>query len=71
MRDLQVTKEYQGKGIGAKALKKVLMLAIDAGADSVRLRVFKISPARHLYQREGYAIDKEEERFYYMSRPVN
>ncbi len=70
LRDLQVVQNFQGRGIGSKALNEVSKLAIDAGVDSVRLRVFKISPAQHLYQRQGFVIDKEEDRFYYMSRPL-
>ncbi|GAM70699.1 acetyltransferase [Vibrio sp. JCM 19236] len=43
LRDLQVSAELQGQGIGREALAKVEELALQSGADFVRLRVFKIS----------------------------
>lgn len=70
IRDLQVTQQYQNKGIGAAALIECERLAISFGAKQLRLRAFKISPAYHLYQRAGFVIDKEEDRFYYMSRKL-
>ncbi|GAM75171.1 acetyltransferase [Vibrio ishigakensis] len=68
LRDLQVSAELQGQGIGREALAKVEELALQSGADFVRLRVFKISPAYQLYLRAGYAVDKQEDNFYYMSK---
>lgn len=68
IRDLQVSQQYQNKGIGAAALSECERLASKLEAKQLRLRVFKISPAYHLYQRVGFVIDKEEDRFYYMSK---
>ena len=70
IRDLQVCEEFRNRGIGAKALEECERLAVEAGAKKLRLRVFKISPAHHLYSRNGFVVDSEEERFLYMSRPV-
>ncbi len=70
VRDLQVSESYQNKGIGAAALKECERIAIHEGASQLRLRVFKISPAYRLYERNGFVVDKEEERFYYMSRQI-
>lgn len=43
VRDLQVSEKYQNKGIGALALSESERLAIESGANRLRLRVFKIS----------------------------
>ncbi|MBE0418621.1 MULTISPECIES: GNAT family N-acetyltransferase [Pseudoalteromonas] len=70
IRDIQVSEKFQNKGIGAAALAECERLAIKAGVNLLRLRVFKISPAYHLYTRNGFVIDKEEDRFFYMSRKI-
>ncbi|MFY2508526.1 GNAT family N-acetyltransferase [Vibrio pectenicida] len=67
LRDLQVSESHQNRGIGAAAFEEVRRLAISAGANIIRLRVFKISPAYHLYQRLGFLVEKEEEKFYCMT----
>jgi GNAT superfamily N-acetyltransferase len=71
VRDLQVSEKYQNKGIGAAALAECERLAIEAGANQLRLRVFKISPAHRLYLRYGFEVDREEDRFFYMSRKID
>ncbi|MFT5705523.1 MAG: GNAT superfamily N-acetyltransferase [Shewanella sp.] len=71
IRDLQVSEKYQNKGIGMAALAECERLAIKASVNQLRLRVFKISPAYHLYKRAGFEIDKEEVRFFYMSKKVS
>ena len=70
IRDLQVSENFQNKGIGKSALGKCNQLAKESGLSRIRLRVFKISPAIHLYERTGFLIDKDEDNFYYMSRNV-
>lgn len=70
LRDLQVSKKFQGQGIGTAAITEAERLAKEDGAEYLKLRVFKISPAFYLYKRVGFSIDLEEERFYYMSRPI-
>ncbi|WP_179025210.1 N-acetyltransferase [Shewanella sp. Scap07] len=70
LRDLQVAQQFQNKGIGRDAIAEVKRLAIQAGANQLRLRVFKISPAVSLYQTIGFTIDTQEERFYYMSLKI-
>ncbi|MEX3073069.1 GNAT family N-acetyltransferase [Vibrio alginolyticus] len=71
LRDLQVLSSFQNQGVGAAALAETSRLAMDSGATQVRLKVFKISPAYHLYVRNGFVVEKEDDRFYYMSRPVS
>ena len=70
IRDLQVSEQFQNKGIGVAALAECERLAIKAGVTQLRLRVFKISPAYHLYKRAGFEVDKDEDRFFYMSRKI-
>ena len=38
---------------------------------SVPLRVFKISPAVALYQRDGFVIKSEDDRFFNMVKDLN
>ncbi|MFW8630668.1 GNAT family N-acetyltransferase [Vibrio natriegens] len=71
LRDLQVRSSFQNKGIGAAALAETARLANEAKRALIRLKVFKISPAYHLYQRSGFQVEKEDDRFYYMSRATS
>lgn len=71
LRDLQVDQRYQNKGIGSHALAEAERLAKEYCSHTLKLRVFKNSPAVHLYQRQGFGLTSEDERFYYMSRPVS
>jgi GNAT superfamily N-acetyltransferase len=71
IRDLQVIKSYQNKGIGAQALSHCEYLAKQANATQLQLRVFKISAAYHLYKRVGFLVDKTDDNFYYMSRAIS
>jgi GNAT superfamily N-acetyltransferase len=71
IRDLQVSEKFQNKGIGAAALAECERLAANAGVKQLRLRVFKISPAYHLYIRNGFAVDKQHDNFFYMSKNIH
>ncbi len=70
LRDLQISKDFQNKGIGLSALSKVEKLAKECNKSQVRLKVFKISPAYKLYTRFGFKLDKEDDRFFYMSKTI-
>lgn len=70
LRDLQVDQKYQNQGIGSYALAEADRLARHSNSQMLRLRVFKNSPAVHLYKRQGFSLTGEDERFYYMSRTV-
>lgn len=70
LRDLQVCEPFQNKRIGASAIAQCEQWAMKAGAKHLRLRVFKISPAHHLYKRVGFIVEREEDRFYYMSKTL-
>ena len=71
LRDLQVEQSYQNQGIGSIALAEAERLAREHCAETLKLRVFKNSPAVHLYKRQGFGLTSEDERFYYMSRTVS
>lgn len=71
LRDLQVGEQFQNKGIGALALEESNRLARESGAKTLKLRVFKISPAFHLYNRSGFTTVSEDDRFYFMEREVS
>lgn len=71
LRDLQVDQNYQNQGIGSIALAEAERLAKERLSHILKLRVFKNSPAVHLYKRQGFGLTSEDERFYYMSRAVS
>lgn len=70
LRDLQVAEMYRNQGIGAKAILQIEQMVIDKGLQNLRLRVFKISPASHLYLRCGFETTEEDDRFLYMSKSL-
>lgn len=71
IRDLQVDEKAQNMGIGSNALNKCESLAQGNSATVLKLRVFKISPAYHLYVRSGFSVESEDDKFYYMSKNLN
>ncbi|MCL1143530.1 GNAT family N-acetyltransferase [Shewanella gaetbuli] len=70
LRDLQVSQQHQGKGVGGHALNYVAQFALASGVKRIELKVFKISPAYPLYCRYGFEVSDEDERFYYMTKPL-
>lgn len=62
---LQIAPARQGHGIGERALRTVL-LAAQADALPVTLKVLKGNPARRLYQRLGFEIVDEDEIQFHM-----
>lgn len=71
IRDLQVEQGYQNRGIGSIAIAEAQRLAKQHSSHLVKLKVFKNSPAVHLYTRKGFTLTSEDDRFYYMSRAVS
>ena len=71
LRDLQVDQSYQNRGIGSIALAEAERLAREHRTKTLKLRVFKNSPAVHLYKRQGFGLTSEDDRFFYMSRAVS
>ena len=70
LRDLQISQNYQNKGIGSIALLEAVKHANNQGFKSLKLKVFKVSPAFKLYKRQGFQMLSEDERFYYMVRAI-
>lgn len=70
LRDLQVSERFQNKGIGAAAIAECSRIAKESAATQIRLRVFKISPAYHLYVRLGFKVVAEDERLFYMALTI-
>ncbi|WP_372761419.1 GNAT family N-acetyltransferase [Pseudoalteromonas sp.] len=62
---------YGSAVVGAAALAECERLAANAGVKQLRLRVFKISPAYHLYIRNDFAVDKQHDNFFYMSKNIH
>jgi GNAT superfamily N-acetyltransferase len=64
---IQLVPAWQGRGIGAALLAEVVGQATRAGAD-LTLSVLKANPARALYERLGFFIERENGFSYEMRR---
>jgi len=62
---IQLLRDLQGQGLGAKLLKQVITESFAAGA-SLTLSVLKANPARSLYERLGFVVESESEYEYNM-----
>ncbi len=62
---IQVAPAAQGKGLGARLLRALVAEAMQSGA-AVKLSVFKVNPARRLYERLGFTVTEETEDAYEM-----
>ncbi|MFJ8883035.1 GNAT family N-acetyltransferase [Streptomyces sp. NPDC102402] len=60
--------ELQGRGIGTSVLAALLARTDGTGA-TVRLQVLQGSPARRLYERHGFTVEREDPVDVYMVRP--
>ncbi|MFF5895245.1 GNAT family N-acetyltransferase [Streptomyces argenteolus] len=60
--------ELQGRGIGTAVLTG-LLARTDARGVPIRLNVLQGSPARGLYERHGFALEREDPVDVYMVRP--
>jgi ribosomal protein S18 acetylase RimI-like enzyme len=66
---IQLVPRLQGRGLGRQLLEEFLAEAKAAGKDVV-LNVPKASPAKKLYERLGFRVEREDEFRYYMrARP--
>lgn len=63
--EINLLKEYQGKGIGTKLLSDILYNNLDR---RIILQVFKDNPAINLYKRLGFKIYNETETHYQMEK---
>ena len=62
---IYILPEYQGQGIGTQLVESVKAEAFREGLP-VTLRVLKVNPARHLYERLGFVVAEERGTHYYM-----
>jgi ribosomal protein S18 acetylase RimI-like enzyme len=62
---IQVAPSAQGKGVGEKLLRTLKAQAMAADV-SIKLSVFKVNPARRLYERVGFIITGETDDAYEM-----
>ena len=62
---IQLSPELQGKGIGRQLLEEFLAEARAAGKDVV-LNVLKANPAKKLYERLGFHVEREDAHHFYM-----
>jgi ribosomal protein S18 acetylase RimI-like enzyme len=62
---IQISPEYQGKGIGSKIIRNILEQAEGDGLD-VTLSVLKGNPAKELYRKLGFVTVSESDAEYTM-----
>jgi len=62
---IQLAPELQGRGLGRRLLEEFLAEAKAAGKDVV-LNVLRKSPAKKLYERLGFRVEREDEFRHYM-----
>jgi GNAT superfamily N-acetyltransferase len=58
---------FQRRGIGTEVMKRLIGEANEFNL-AVRLNVFRINPARRLYERLGFRVIHEDDRKFYMKR---
>ena len=62
---IQIAPKLQGRGLGRQLLEEFLAEAKTARKDVV-LNVLKANPAKRLYERLGFRVEREDELRYYM-----
>jgi GNAT superfamily N-acetyltransferase len=55
---VQLAPRLQGQGLGTQLIQSLIVEAREAGA-SLKLKVLKANPARHLYHRLGFVVTAE------------
>ena len=63
--NIRIAAEYQRRGVGTTIINDILAEAHRYGYP-VRLRVLKVNPARHLYERLGFSLVGETPTSYVM-----
>ncbi len=68
LRTIELSPEFQGRGIGTRLIKQLLARSWSTGLP-VRLRVLKCNPAKGLYERLGFEVVRETETHVLMRTP--
>ena len=63
--EIYLPPELQGQGIGTEIVEWILSAAREA-SKLVRLQVLRVNPARRLYERFGFRVCGEDERYFRM-----
>jgi GNAT superfamily N-acetyltransferase len=63
---LYILPSHQRRGIGTLLLGRVIERA-HASGKPIRLRVLRVNPARQLYERNGFKVDRSTDERYFMS----
>jgi ribosomal protein S18 acetylase RimI-like enzyme len=66
---LYILPSHQNRGIGTLLLGRLVERA-HASGKSIRLRVLRVNPARQLYERNGFNIDRSSNERHFMSYAV-
>jgi GNAT superfamily N-acetyltransferase len=66
--DVSLLPAFRGRGVGTRLLRPLLEEA-DARGDAVSIHVERVSPARRLYRRLGFAAAEEVGVYVRMERP--
>ena len=67
---IQLDPSFQGQGFGRQMLLHIDGLIKEMGYAFIRLKVFKDSPARRLYERLGYKVIAEEKDKFLMGKKL-
>jgi ribosomal protein S18 acetylase RimI-like enzyme len=67
--DIEVAPQHQSRGMGSRLLRGVLAEA-DRESIPVRLQVLRTNPARRLYERLGFTVERETDSHVLMVRPA-
>ncbi|ASL47602.1 L-amino acid N-acyltransferase MnaT [Burkholderia sp. AD24] len=63
---LYVLPTHQGRGIGTLLLSRLIESA-HASGKPIHLRVLRVNPARQLYERNGFKVDRSADERHFMS----
>lgn len=63
---IEILPEYQSKGIGTEIISKIIADSKNKNCSRVWLQVFKMNPAKKLYDRLGFLTKSETETHYIM-----
>jgi GNAT superfamily N-acetyltransferase len=68
LKTLYILPSHQNRGIGAALMQPIIELA-SANKKPIQLRVLRVNPARHFYERHGFVVTHSTEERHFMTRP--